>query len=198
VTVCPAARAAAYARAFPRFPPLLVTDRWLYGVWLLGNQYRNPSHYYGAFPPSLLPRVWALFPEIAGRVLHVCSGSLTAPATAQPGRQVVRLDCQRSPAVQPSVQGDATGLPFQDGTFELLIADPPYGAAQAVHYGVPMPSRRRMVQEAWRVTQPGGCLVWLDTTLPMYRKAQWHLFGTIAIVRSTNHVVRLLSLFERV
>ncbi|MND07635.1 hypothetical protein D3C83_297470 [compost metagenome] len=48
-----------------------------------------------------------------------------------------------------------------------------------------------------RVTIVGGHLVWLDTTWPMHRKAEWRTVGRITIVRSTNHRVRMISIFER-
>jgi hypothetical protein len=175
---------------------LHVHGRWLYGVWCLGNNYKG-SGFYGAFPPGFLKRVWALFPDIDGRVLHVCSGSLTKRQVRHGRLPVVRLDARRTRRVRPDVRADAQTLPFRDHAFQLVIADPPYGAAQAAHYQHPMPSRRRMLQQAALIVGPGGHLAWLDTQLPMYRKAEWHNWGQIAVVRSTNHVVRLLSLYER-
>ena len=54
-----------------------------------------------------------------------------------------------------------------------------------------------VMREAARVTAPGGNLVWLDQKRPMFRKDQWRLWGAIGLVRSTNHRVRLVSIFER-
>jgi hypothetical protein len=189
----PAGRAAAYARAFPQYPDshFRVSERWCTAHWMLGNSYRG-SGYYGAYPPGLLKRLWALYPDLDGHVLHICSGSLKADVRG------VRLDLRHLPGVvEPDVRGSVTAMPFLPGSFWLGIADPPYGTAQAVNYGTPMPSRRRTLQQAHAVIAPGGQLAWLDTQLPMFRKADWHNWGQVCVVRSTNHAVRLLSLFER-
>jgi hypothetical protein len=39
--------------------------------------------------------------------------------------------------------------------------------------------------------------VWLDQVWPMHRKDEWRTVGRILLQRSTNHRVRLVSIFER-
>ena len=74
-------RAAHYHRTFPQFHTgLLADDRWLSGIWILGNDYRSTSGFYGSYPPNYLKRVRALFPDYAPRwrVLHLFAGSVPA------------------------------------------------------------------------------------------------------------------------
>jgi hypothetical protein len=182
-------RAAAYHRRFPSWPAPRTDSRWLDAVWILGNDYRGTG-FYGSYPPGYLRRIQSLFPDVTGRVLHLFSGSLT------PTQGHVRVDLL--PNRQPDVVGDAHHLPFGDGTFELVLADPPYSATDAQRYGTPMPNRRRVLAEVARVTASGGNLVWLDTVLPMFAKRDWHWWGAVSVVRSTNHRVRLASMFRRV
>jgi SAM-dependent methyltransferase len=183
-----ASRAASYAASFPKFPPLRADDRWIDGVWMLGNNYKG-SGYYGAYPPGYLKRVEALFPDVSrARVLHPFAGSL---------RDVHGVRVDINPANVPDVVADACALPFADGAFDLVLADPPYSTEDAKRYGVPMVDRRKALREFGRVTRPGGFLVWLDTVWPMFAKRDWHCFGQIGVVRSTNHRVRLVSLFRR-
>jgi hypothetical protein len=180
-------RAASYARSFPRFPPLRTDDRWLDGVWVLGNDYRGTG-YYGAYPPAYLRRVSALFPDVpSSHTLHLFSGSL---------RQGLRVDV--NPANRPTVVADAVALPFVAGSFRLVMADPPYSATDAERYGTRMVDRRKVLHEAARVTAAGGHLVWLDTVMPMFAKRDWHWWGAIGIVRSSNHRVRFVFMFEKV
>jgi SAM-dependent methyltransferase len=182
-------RAESYRVAFPQFPPVRADERWLDGMWMLGNNYKG-SGYYGAYPPGYLKRVAALFPDVwDARVLHPFAGSLA-------GVHGVRVDI--NPANKPDVVADAACLPFEPASFDLVLADPPYSAADALNYGHPMINRRKVMHELARVTRPGGYMVWLDTTWPMFRKDMWHCFGVIGLVRSTNHRVRLISIFERV
>ena len=194
-------RAAAYASAFPKFPAShlrVVREAGgdvLYGTWLIGNDYRNASSFYGSYPPGYLARVHALFPDVEsidtvqGRLttLHVFSGSL-------PAGPYVRCDV-RQPAECPCSVYDLQ--PGRDGSYDLLLADPPYSAADAVHYATGMVDRRRAIAALARVARVGAHLVWLDTVWPMHRKAEWRTVGRINLIRSTNHRVRLVSIFER-
>jgi hypothetical protein len=78
---------ATYAK-WPASWPWLVQEQGhdvLYGVWVIGNDYRNRTRYYGAYPAGYLERVMALFPDVAqdvqddrnhSHLLHVFSGSL--------------------------------------------------------------------------------------------------------------------------
>ncbi len=192
-------RAAAYAAAFPKFPaawPRVVQERKhdvLYATWVLGNDYRTRSTYYGAYPHGYLPRVEALFPDlVAGEaVLHVFSGSMPASS------RYLRLDANAE--LQPDVVGsvyDAARLFGQQ--FQLVLADPPYSAADAEKYGTPMVNRGKALRSLAQVTQAGGFLVWLDVCWPMHRKDQWTTVGRILLQRSTNHRARVVSIFERV
>lgn len=187
-------RAAAFAQTFPQWPaahPRLVREQdrdVLYATWLLGNDYRNPTGFYGAYPPGFLDRVLALFPDHTHQpLLHVFSGSL-------PAGNYLRCDSRKEAEYRCSVYA----LPdMVDRTFRLIVADPPYSRADAVKYGTPMIDRRKALAALAVITEPGGFCAWLDTTWPMHRKAEWLTVGRIAIVRSTNHRVRLVSLFER-
>jgi hypothetical protein len=186
-------RAANYARAFPDYPPLVVSanGRWLYGVWKFGQNYKG-SGYYGSYPPSYLERVRALFPEAPdSRVLHIFSGSLE-PDNPIPG---VRVDIKH--AMRPDVCGDAHRLPFIDGVFDIVIADTIYGPSHAKKYGTRLPDRKKVMRELARVTRVGGNLVWLDTKMPQFRKLDWHEWGNIGAWRSTNHDVRGVTCFRR-
>jgi len=197
VILTPIERAAAYGAAHPAFPSLATSGDWVYGVWVVGNDYRNPSKFYGAYPRGYLRRVGSMFPD-ARRVLHAFSGSLRrdeARAHLHPDAAVELVD--RVPRTPDTTVADAAALPYEDQPFDLVLADPPYSPADAEKYGVRMPDRRRCLRELARVTRPGGNLVWLDTMLPMFRKVDWKLWGTVGLVRSTNHRVRLVSFFVR-
>lgn len=190
-------RAAAYIQRFPAPAaawPRVSTEgghQVLYATWLTGNDYRNRGEFYGAYPPGYLPRVHALFPDIPVRettVLHVFSGSL-------PKGPYLRCDL-RQPA---DFRCDVLDLPQHAGDLRwpLLLADPPYGAKDAQQYGTPMISRLRVTRALAQVAPPGGFLVWLDTCWPQHRADEWRTVGRITLIRSTNHRVRLISIFER-
>ena len=175
-----------YQDAVPYVSP---SGRWLYGTWETGNNYRKKTPLYGAYPPRFLDQAMALFPDhSAGRVLHAFSGSL-------PPGPYVRLDLV--PERKPDVVGDVLAPPFTDGFFDLILADTPYSAADAVKYGTPMPYRLWVMNALARVVRVGGHLGWLDTQRPMHRKSDWKVVGLITVQGSTNHRQRGFHIFER-
>jgi hypothetical protein len=219
-----AERAAVYNRSFPQFPAShlhVVQEQGrdvLYGLWLLGNDYRTSSTLYGSYPKGYLERVGALFPDVHQPPLHIFSGSLPASP------DYIRVDVH--PGRRPDICASVYDL---EGVFAerdlakrwLVFGDPPYSEEDAIEYGTAMVDRRRALAAIATITRPGGHLVWLDTVWPMHRKENWLTVGRlfvdelvegdqgtsapddlttvarIGLVRSTNHRVRLISIFER-
>jgi hypothetical protein len=200
-------RVAAFRAAYAQWPaswPHLVKEQGrdvLYATWLIGQDYRGTSKLYGAYPPGFVKRVMALFPTEPqtlrdrglepSAILHIFSGSL-------PPGPYVRVDVnpETSPDHVWSVY-DLAKLCLGKRPFRLVLADPPYSAADSEIYKTPTIDRRRAIAALATVTKPGGHLVWLDVCWPMHRKAQWTTVGRITIVRSTNHRIRMATIFER-
>ena len=196
-------RADAYARKFPQWPAshLHVGQEQghdvIYGIWVIGNDYQNPTDFYGAYPKSYMERVLALFPDVtaymgvsaAPPLLHAFSGSLPE------SKNYHRCDMEQDAEFECNV----VDLPEQTrNKYDLVMADPPYSAVDALHYGTPGVNRGLSTRALAEVTSFGGHMVWLDTCWPMHTKTQWITVGRIFIQRSTNHRVRLCSIFERV
>jgi hypothetical protein len=160
----------------------------LYGWWVIGNDYRNPSRYFGAYPRGFVDRVMSLFPDAAAdTTLHAFAGSV-------PAGPYVRCDLQGDVEARYSV----LELPDHFGrVFSLILADPPYSAADAAKYSTPPVDRRRALAALAAVAAPGAHLGWLDCCWPMHSKQQWVTVGRIAVCRSTNHKIRQLTLFTR-
>jgi hypothetical protein len=184
-----------YNSVFKRYAeqaPLTGTDNWLLGTWMIGNNYRNKKKYHGEYPPGYLDRVLSMFPDVKSRdILHVFSGSLDEET---PGD---RFDI--NPDLNTTYCGNAEQLSrIVDKKYKLILADPPYSEEDALKYGVPMVNRNKVVSECVKILELGGCLVWLDQVFPMYRKKELRLFGTIGVVRSTNHRTRMVFMWEKV
>lgn len=210
MTMAMSERADSYAATFPGRPPLQLVreqDRdVVYGTWLGGQDYRSRSDIYGGFPPGFLDRVFALFPDVVTAtanvrrasdwpILHAFSGSL-------PRGPHVRLDIRPEPVpgVRPELVGsvyDVASLVAR-GPFALGIADPPYSRVDALKYETKMVDRRRAMAALARVIHPRGHLVWIDVCWPIHSKRDWVTVGRVTLIRSTNHRVRMVSIFERV
>lgn len=203
-------RAANYARAFPDRPaswPAVVTidgRECLQAIWQFGQDFRNRSDYYGAYPGDFLPRLSAVFPEHTilpdrlpfdadTRTLHAFSGSLpVGPYERCDVVQTAEYHCDVR--ALPDVMA-ARG----DDPFDFVAADPPYSDEDAViKYKAPPLDRGALTRALARATNVGGYMAWLDTVWPMHNKHEWVTVGMIAVVRSTNHRIRMLTLFERV
>ena len=124
----------------------------------------------------------------AERVCHLFSGSL-------PPGNYVRVDLVQ----ECDVKADAQKLEetFRAGAFDLIIADPPYSLFDAARYKTPMIDRRKVLRGCAHCLAPGGFLVWLDTSYPMFRKDVFEICGFIGVVRSTNHRYRMVAIFRR-
>lgn len=177
------------------FSPLIEHNGCVIGVWMEGNNYRNKSRLYGAYPPSYLKRMRLLFHDDfkRGRVLHLFSGSIRP----EPGETTFDIN----PDMHPDIVGDAecvNGYFVDPPLFSVIFADPPYDH-NYVKYGTEPVNKKKVVKSCADILKPGGFLVWLDTIIPIWSKADgWRLRGTISIIQSTNHKVRVASILGRI
>lgn len=159
------------------------------GTWIMGNDYRVKSGYYGGYPAGYLRRVKALFPDKT-RVLHLFAGRVDLAAL--PGDTV-----DLNPTLVPTYVDDAQSLrnvPLEN--YDLVLADPPYSVEDAVRYQTTM-IKRNVVMRALQGLRPGAHVVWLDQVLPMYRKDAFDMEAVIGMVKSTNHRFRVVTIFRR-
>jgi hypothetical protein len=176
------------ATGFPR--SLFVSqDGRIVGTWIMGNDYRVKSAYYGGYPAGYLRRVRALFPD-KHRVLHLFSGKVDLAALPGDTADI-------NPDLNPTFVDNAQTLeqvPLQ--TYDLILADPPYSVDDAERYQTTM-VKRNLVMRALQRTAEGTHIVWLDQVLPMYRKDAFAIDAVIGMVKSTNHRFRVVTVFRR-
>lgn len=174
-----------------RFPRSLFVaeDGRVVGTWIMGNDYRVRSSYYGGYPAGYLRRVRALFPD-KRRVLHLFSGKVDLAAF--PG-DTVDLNQQLTPTYVDDAQ-TLGAVPLEQ--YDLVLADPPYSVEDCEHYGTSM-VKRNLVMRALGGLRPGSHIVWLDQVLPMYRKDTFAVEAAIGMVKSTNHRFRVVTVFGR-
>lgn len=161
----------------------------LYGVWVVGNDYRAKRGYYGEYPPSYLRRIRSL---LSGdhRILHLFAGSV------EPLPGEVTFDV--NPSLGVGVVGDAAKLSmYFSEPFDLILADPPYSPKDAEKYGVKMVASATVTRECAKILTPGGLLVWLSTRKPMYKNDQWELAGLVLLDSGTNRLFRGVTFLRR-
>ena len=185
-------RIAAYS-AETGFPEALFegADGRVVGTWIMGNNYRVRSTYYGGYPAGYLRRVKALFPD-KKKVLHLFSGKVDTQIF--PGATV-----DINPDNAPDYVDDAQTLrsvPLE--SFDLVMADPPYSVEDCDHYKTTMVKRNLVMRTLGERLSPGAHVVWLDQVLPMYKKTQFKMVAVIGMVKSTNHRFRVITIFERI
>jgi hypothetical protein len=174
-----------------KFPNALFQseDGRVVGTWVMGNDYRVKSTYYGGYPAGYLKRIKALFPE-KQKVLHLFSGKVDTETF--PGDTVdINSD------LEPTYVDDAqTLLNVPLDQYDLILADPPYSVEDCDHYKSTM-IKRNVVLRALTRCNSGTHVVWLDQVLPMYRKDEWVVEAYIGMVKSTNHRFRVITVFRR-
>ena len=181
-------RAKFYNSSFPKWPPLRADNRWIDGMWIMGNNYQT-SGYYGAYPHTYLKRIISLFPD-AENILHLFSGNI-------PKGNYTRFDIIKEYA---DIQGDAHKLSsyFDNKKFDLILSDPPYSVEDCEHYGCSMVKRNIVLKECYKILDDNGYIVWLDQVLPMFRKDELNMCGVIGMVKSTNHRFRVVTIFKKI
>lgn len=161
------------------------------GLWVMGNDYRVKSKFYGGYPAGYLRRIKSLFPDKTN-VLHLFSGKVDTAAF--PGKTV-----DIRPDLKPDFLDDAhtlTRVPLKQ--FDLVMADPAYSVEDCEHYGTPMIQRNRVMDTLGKGLAKGCHVVWLDQVLPMYRKTDFKVDAYIGMVKSTNHRFRVITIFQKV
>lgn len=177
--------------AMPKYPPITHSHGWTYGFWYTGKGYRkNVIH--GQYPPTFLKRALALWPDVPERrILHVCAGSV---------QHGIRVDL--NPKFRPSVLANAERLPFLDGSFDVVLYDPPYDQVNAEIYGVaPKPPRwPHTMKEMIRVLSPTGHIGILHWYYPSYSRVKWgiKLVGLFGVCVGFCSPMRVFSIFEKV
>jgi len=195
------------------YSPLVEHNGILCGFWLCGQNYRNPSRLYGAYPPSYMKRIALLFPD-PDVVLHLFSGDVKTGAWNK-GLDFNPYPPEEDtfdilPNYNPLILGDAHNLvevinakwdnakEEEIDIYDLVLADPPYGKNHE-KYGTPPVNKRKVIKECAKVIHTSGHLVWLDTIIPIWAKKDgWKLRGTIGLVQSTNHQCRVITILERI
>jgi hypothetical protein len=165
-------------------------DGRIVGTWIMGNDYRVKSEYYGGYPAGYLRRVKSLFPDKT-RVLHLFSGRVDK--SVMPGDTV-----DVNPGLAPDYVDDAQTLervPLEG--YDLVMADPPYSVEDCERYQTTMVKRNKVMAALGARLTPGCHVVWLDQVLPMYRKDQFAIEAVIGMVKSTNHRFRVVTVFKR-
>lgn len=160
------------------------------GLWVMGNDYRVKSKFYGGYPAGYLRRIKALFPD-KKEVLHLFAGKVDTAAF--PGKTV-----DIRPDLKPDYLDDAhtlTKVPLP--IFDLVMADPAYSKEDTLHYGTPMIQRNRVMRTLGKGLSSGCHIVWLDQVLPMYRKDEFAVDAYIGMVKSTNHRFRVITIFRK-
>jgi hypothetical protein len=160
-------------------------------VWFLGQNYKNSSNYYGAYPPMYYKRIQT-FIQPDDKVLHLFSGSLTQG-------NYIRVDMDKDQNPDVVCKAEDIDKHIDHNSIDIVFADPPYSKADSdIGYKGNYPNKKQTLHSLHKILKPNGLVFWLDTALPMFRKTEYKLVGTIAIIISTNHRIRLTSIFQAI
>lgn len=190
MNLSPQDRIDAYVAA-TKFPRSLFVgeDGRIVGTWIMGNDYRVKTGYYGGYPAGYLRRIKSMFPD-KRRALHLFSGKVDLAAL--PG-DTVDINADLAPTYVDDAQR-LERVPLAG--YDLVLADPPYSVEDCERYQTSM-VKRNTVLSALSGLSAGAHVVWLDQVLPMYRKDTFSIEAVIGMVKSTNHRFRVVTIFRR-
>lgn len=124
-------------------------------VWGLGVP---NAGYPGAFPQGLIPRIkrrwWGQ------KRLWLFSGSFKDP---------LGTTVDIKPELEPDYICNCEELPFEDESFDFVMADPPYSKEEAKKlYNLPYVNVPKTMNEMARVCKPEGHVLFLHRLIPWY------------------------------
>jgi len=163
-------------------------DNRICGTWIMGNNYKVKSGYYGGYPAGYLRRIKALFPDKKS-ILHLFSGKVDTDIL---NGKTVDINKEYNADYVDDAQS-LQNVPVEE--FDLILADPPYSVEDCEHYKTSMIKRNKVMKALGKKAVKGTHVVWLDQVLPMYRKDEWSIVGVIGMVKSTNHRFRVVTIF---
>jgi SAM-dependent methyltransferase len=172
---------------FPKYPMTIEDKGWIYGVWYCGTSWQKVT-LYGQYPPGFLKRALALFPD-AKDILHCPSGTVTGPG--------ITVDLISDEVRHPQVIASANALPFPDGSFDLILSDPPYSAEDSKKYGCEPFPLGGFMKEAQRILRPGGHLGMLHIYYSPYRRKEWKLEALIMVITGFLRRARVFSILTK-
>ena len=138
-------------KAVTGFPEALFVcaDGRVVGTWIMGNDYRVKSTFYGGYPAGYLKRIKSLFPDKLN-TLHVFSGKVDTALF--PGKTV-----DSNVDNTPDYLDDAHTLksvPLEE--FDLVLADPPYGPLDVASLLKGVKAARVIIENDRHVDAPAG------------------------------------------
>lgn len=143
------------------------------------------SRYKGGFPLHFETNLVQLlgYPD---RILHPFGG-----------RAEIGVRCDINELVQPDVVADAHALPFENGSFDCVILDPPYSDEEALElYGTPKLRPAVYTREAVRVCREGGYVVVYTDKEPRRPPRCNHAMRIIVVLRP-SHSPRIAGVFQK-
>jgi hypothetical protein len=175
--------------------PLVVHQRggraFLIGFWFVGGA--NISSFYGSYQIEYLKRMDTLFSDCKGKheMVHLFSGSIPISTDYT----IVGLpDKDYQPEIECDAHQLSSRLPFRPS---LILADPPYEEAANGKYAICDINRTRVLEECALVLRPGGFVVWMDQSAPVFSNERLSFVGAITYLRSTGNRYRVVGIYQK-
>ncbi len=142
------------------------------------------------YPGRFLYFLKKYYPSDGKRVLHMFSGSM-------PAEWGDTTDIREETGAMIVAPYDK--LPLLNGTYDMVIADPPYANHYANEWHEDLPKPKRILHEAARVTKPGGLILLLHIIIvPAYKTAHVRRVALHPILTGPNNAIRVLNVFQRI
>lgn len=122
------------------------------------------------------------------QILHLCSGSMVTG---------VRVDIR--PEKNPDIVADCRSVPLPDGSFDFIMADPPYSEEYAKNlYGTEAhyPKPGEILREAARLLRPGGMFGLLHFQVPVMRKPM-KIVNVYGVTTGSGYAIRAWTLMQK-
>jgi len=140
------------------------------------------------YPGRFLLNVGRNYPMmVENAVLHMFSGSCDFGVSTD-----IRVE------TGADVVADYTDLPFNNDSFDAVLADPPYADHYQKQWGGNLPKPKWILKEGVRVLRPGGLIGILHIiVIPAYKELGVKRIGLHPILAGVNNAMRVFNVFKK-
>lgn len=155
-------------------------------TWLCGPPPANGQ--FQRYPQRFLFNLRRTYPEMVGEnALHMFAGSADFGVTTD-----------FRPESGANIIAAFDAIPFGAGSFDAVIADPPYADHWQGQWHGGLPKPKHILREAARLVKPGGLIGILHIIIiPAYKEFGVERVALHPVLTGPNNAIRVFNVFRR-
>ena len=143
------------------------------------------------FPSRFIRNLKKVYPLEGKKILWMFSGAI------EEGGDTIDI----RPETKATFICSYEHIPVRNGTYDMVIADPPYNQLFAKEWKTDLPKPKHILKEAARITKKGGLIMILHCVIiPCYHKERFKVqrIALHPILCGIHNAIRVLNVFQKI